>query len=105
MPPSIDPQWLTIVVFIVQILISIILALIGFGMKIIMGDLKEVTKDLREFQKDIFKNGDSAMRATFEKYREETRLRLHNYGDRIGALEGIIRVIHKLELPTDGLDK
>lgn len=95
--PLSQPEWMTLVLFVVQVLIAIILTLLGFFMKQVTGDLKQVAGELRDFQKDVHLNG--VMKPSFDEYRKEMRSRVHNIADRLGAIEGAMRVLHKIELP------
>lgn len=91
------PEWMTLVLFVVQVLIAIILAMLGFFMKQVTSDLKEVAGELRDFQKDVHMNG--VMKPSFDEYRREMRSRVHDLADRVGAMEGAMRVLHKVDLP------
>ena len=87
-----DHSWLTIVLFVVQFLLGVVIVLIGFIMRGIVTELKSIASELKAFQLQTVQNG--VMRDYFETYRKETRERLHNFGDRLGAIEGAFRILH-----------
>jgi len=94
---TIDPHWFTTLLFIIQFLIAVVVALIGFFMRQVVNDLKTVTRELRDLQISIPTSG--VMREHFEEYRRETRGRIHDLADRIGAIEGAWAVVYKFDLP------
>lgn len=90
--------WLTVFLFIVQLLMGIVIAIIGFFARNIINSMRELTKEMREiagelkdFQINIATNG--VMREAFETYRKETRERLHDLGDKLGMAVGKITVL------------
>lgn len=102
------PIWLTILLFGLQLLMGLLVTLLGFFMKSLVGSIKDIVGDmktlateLKEFQLNVAHTG--VMREHFEQYRQETRQRLHDIGDRAAAAEGAANIVRGLV--TDMLNR
>lgn len=94
-------EWLTLILAVVQVLMGVIGAGLLFFMRTLLGELKDIGSDLKELggklhEFQIMMANNAVMREPFEQYRQETRQRIHDLGDKCSEAVGAVRILREV---------